>query len=81
MAPTHQSHIENYRNWSGRTQQVIFMLQQEQKSHIMGIQDDPKHNLNGYTFGYINETGERESFNYYFPQATTNFLLGLNLKF
>ena len=40
-----------------------------------------KYESNGYTFGYINETGERESFNYYFPQATTNFLLGLNLKF
>jgi len=36
---------------------------------------------NGYTFGYYNAGGELETYNYYFPQATRNFLLGLNLKF
>jgi len=36
---------------------------------------------NGYTFGYYNAEGVLENFNYYFPQATRNFLLGLNLKF
>ncbi len=34
---------------------------------------------NGYTFGYLQ--GSRQDFNYYYPQATRNFLLGLNLKF
>ncbi len=34
---------------------------------------------NGYTFSYI-YGGERSTFNYYFPQAGTNWLLGLNLK-
>ncbi len=34
---------------------------------------------NGYTFSYI-YGGERSTFNYYFPQAGTNLLLGLNLK-
>jgi len=36
---------------------------------------------NGYTFGYFNPDGQLETYNYYFPQATRNFLLGLNLKF
>src|SRR5690606_12587876 len=36
---------------------------------------------NGYTFGYFNPEGQLETYNYYFPQATRNFLLGLNLKF
>jgi len=36
---------------------------------------------NGYTYGYYNPNGDLETFNYYFPQATRNFLLGLNLKF
>jgi len=36
---------------------------------------------NGYTFGYYNSDDILENYNYYFPQATRNFLLGLNLKF
>lgn len=36
---------------------------------------------NGYTFGYIDAAGDRQHYNYYFPQATTHFMLGLNLKF
>lgn len=35
----------------------------------------------GYTFGYYNPSGELENYNYYFPQATRNFMLGLNLRF
>jgi len=35
----------------------------------------------GYTFGYFNPDGQLETYNYYFPQATRNFLIGLNLKF
>lgn len=40
-----------------------------------------KYEANGYTWGFLNEDGSRAHFNYYYPQATTNFLLGLNLKF
>ncbi|HEX6983697.1 MAG TPA: TonB-dependent receptor [Balneolaceae bacterium] len=35
---------------------------------------------NGYTFGYIAE-GERQFFNYYYPQAGRNFLLQLSFTF
>lgn len=35
----------------------------------------------GYTFGYYNPDGDLETYNYYFPQATRNFMLGVNLKF
>ena len=35
----------------------------------------------GYTFSYYNPAGDLETYNYYFPQATANFMLGLNLKF
>ncbi len=34
---------------------------------------------NGYTFSYI-YGGERSTYNYYFPQAGTNWLLGLQFK-
>ncbi len=34
---------------------------------------------NGYTFGYLQ--GNRQDFNYYYPQATRNFIFSLNLKF
>src|SRR5690606_14723542 len=40
-----------------------------------------RYEANGYTFGYFNAGGELETYNYYFPQATRNFLLGLNLRF
>lgn len=36
---------------------------------------------NGYTWGHMNADGSRAHYNYYYPQATANFLLGLNLKF
>lgn len=35
---------------------------------------------NGYTFSYING-GAANTFNYYYPQAGFNFLLGLSMKF
>jgi iron complex outermembrane receptor protein len=35
---------------------------------------------NGYTYGYI-FGGQRVTENFYYPQAGTNFLMGLNLKF
>lgn len=35
----------------------------------------------GYTYGYYNANRELEEFNYYFPQATRNFMLGLNIRF
>lgn len=42
-----------------------------------------KYATNGYTFGWINPDldGQRLSYNFLYPQATTNFLLGLNIRF
>ncbi|MDM1295492.1 TonB-dependent receptor [Sphingobacterium sp. N143] len=39
-----------------------------------------KYEANGYTFGWM-EGDARKYYNFYFPQAPTNFLLGLNFKF
>lgn len=39
-----------------------------------------KYEANGYTFGWM-EGDTRKYYNFYFPQAPTNFLLGLNFKF
>ncbi len=39
-----------------------------------------KYESNGYTFGYITG-GERQYFNYYYPQAERNFLLQLSFNF
>jgi len=39
-----------------------------------------KYESNGYTYGYIS-SGSRTDENFYFPQAGTNFLLSLNVKF
>lgn len=39
-----------------------------------------KYESNGYTYGYISD-GSRLSENFYFPQAGTNFLLSLNVRF
>ena len=36
---------------------------------------------NGFTYGYYNSINEFSGSNWYYPQATRNFLLGLNLKF
>ncbi|MBE7177138.1 MAG: TonB-dependent receptor [Mucilaginibacter polytrichastri] len=38
-----------------------------------------KYVSNGYTYGYI--AGGRQDFNFFFPQATTNFLAGLTVRF
>lgn len=40
-----------------------------------------KYESSGYTFGSIAADQSRNSYNYYYPQATTNFLLGLNIRF
>lgn len=39
-----------------------------------------KYETNGYTFGWM-EGDARQYYNFYFPQAPTNFMLGLNIKF
>lgn len=39
-----------------------------------------KYETNGYTFGWM-EGDTRKYYNFYFPQAPTNFMLGLNMKF
>lgn len=40
-----------------------------------------KYSSNGYTWGYYLSDVDRVDYNFYYPQATANFLLGLNLKF
>ncbi|GAB3292702.1 TonB-dependent receptor [Hymenobacter humi] len=40
-----------------------------------------EYEANGYTYGYVGASGQPETFNYYFPQATRNFLGSVNLKF
>ncbi len=40
-----------------------------------------KYASSGFTWGYYLSEADRVSYNYYYPQATANFLLGLNLKF
>ena len=41
-----------------------------------------KYVTSGYTWGQIFESkGTRDYYNFYYPQATTNFLIGLNLRF
>ena len=41
---------------------------------------DKKYESNGYTYGYLSG-GSRTTENFYYPQAGTNFLLSLNVKF
>lgn len=36
---------------------------------------------NGYTWGYYLSETDRVQYNFYYPQATANFLLGLNVRF
>ncbi|MBF9239144.1 TonB-dependent receptor [Hymenobacter sp. BT683] len=36
---------------------------------------------NGYTYSYVGFSGQQETFNWFFPQATRNFLASVNLKF
>ncbi|RYU84439.1 TonB-dependent receptor [Hymenobacter persicinus] len=36
---------------------------------------------NGYTYGYLGASGRQETFNWYFPQATRNYLLSVGVKF
>ena len=42
---------------------------------------DELYESNGYTFGNLNGNGQRVAYNYYYPQATRHFLLGMHLKF
>ncbi|GAB3582833.1 TonB-dependent receptor [Hymenobacter daeguensis] len=36
---------------------------------------------NGYTYSYIGASGHQETFNWFFPQATRNYLASVGLKF
>jgi iron complex outermembrane receptor protein len=36
---------------------------------------------NGYTYGYPDAAGQQQTFNFYFPQATRNFLASVGVKF
>lgn len=40
-----------------------------------------KYSANGYTYSYIGASGQSETFNWYYPQATRNFLASVNLRF
>ncbi|SFC46040.1 iron complex outermembrane recepter protein [Parapedobacter composti] len=40
-----------------------------------------KYAANGYTWGYYLSETDRVDYNFYYPQATTNFLLGLHVRF
>lgn len=41
-----------------------------------------KYTTNGYTWGQkFQNRPERDYYNFYYPQATTNFMLGLNIRF
>ena len=36
---------------------------------------------NGYTYGYLGASGQQETFNWLYPQATRNYLASVGLKF
>ncbi|MCC3157600.1 TonB-dependent receptor [Hymenobacter sp. 15J16-1T3B] len=40
-----------------------------------------KYVANGYTYGYPDADGRQQTFNWYFPQATRNFLASVGVKF
>jgi|GEM_PF-4381756 len=41
-----------------------------------------KYATSGYTYSMIMESvGKRDYFNFYYPQAETNAMLGLNIRF
>ncbi|SEL73650.1 TonB-dependent receptor [Parapedobacter koreensis] len=40
-----------------------------------------KYSSSGYTWGYYLSETDRVDYNFYYPQATANFLLGLNVRF
>ncbi|RPD50084.1 TonB-dependent receptor [Hymenobacter sediminis] len=40
-----------------------------------------RYEANGYTYGNLDATGQRLNFNFYFPQATRNFLASIGVKF
>jgi iron complex outermembrane receptor protein len=40
-----------------------------------------RYSANGYTYSYLGASGRQETFNWYYPQATRNFLASVNLRF
>lgn len=40
-----------------------------------------KYQTSGYTWGSMDTEGNRYHYNFYYPQAETNFMLGLNIRF
>jgi len=40
-----------------------------------------RYSANGYTYGYVGVSGQPETFNWYYPQATRNYLASVNLRF
>lgn len=48
--------------------------------HINNI-FNAKYETSGYTWGSMDVAGNRSFYNFYAPQATTNYMLGLNIRF
>ncbi|RZK88060.1 MAG: TonB-dependent receptor, partial [Hymenobacter sp.] len=40
-----------------------------------------RYSANGYTYSYVGASGRNETFNWYYPQATRNFLGSVNVRF
>ena len=40
-----------------------------------------RYSANGYTYSYVGASGNPETFNWYYPQATRNFLASVNVRF
>ncbi len=82
-------------NTSARTRSIdpyfVSNLRLSYQTRISGIKNvgftllvnnlfNTKYEANGYTWGY-DVAGTRNDFNFYFPQAGTNFLLGMQVAF
>ena len=72
----------NYTNL--RTQYSFSALGLKKIDVLMSVNNifNAKYVTSGYTWGQIFEsTGQRDFYNFYYPQATTNFIFGLNIRF
>ncbi|UYZ63010.1 TonB-dependent receptor [Hymenobacter weizhouensis] len=55
-------------------------LQEIELGLLMNNLLNQEYESNGYTFGNFDTAGRRLSYNYYYPQATRNFLVSVGLK-
>lgn len=56
------------------------LLKRARLSLLVNNIGNVKYESNGYTYGWL-VNGVRDTYNYYYPQAGTNFLLGLQVRF